>query len=159
MRSKFYFYLLVTCRPDTACITYWRVKLSVDCHLMNQENFLLLTCHLWMHTAQKSKVTQLQSGESLELSRWLKPPRFLWRLSFFISGAELTWEPKSSAIKWTTVGLCAILCLANRAAATQVSISGFSNYVGFVFVNLQCGLLGDKATFHFQTKTWVLAAV
>lgn len=44
--SKFYFYLLVTCRPDTARFTYWRVKLSADCHLMNQENFLLLKCHL-----------------------------------------------------------------------------------------------------------------
>lgn len=40
---------------------------------------------------------------------------------------------------------CDILCLANGAAA-QVSISVFTNYVGFV--------LGDKATFNFQTKTW-----
>lgn len=35
----------------------------------------------------------------------------------------------------------AILCLANRTAATaaaaQVNISGFTNYVGFVFVNLE----------------------
>lgn len=40
-------------------------------------------------------------------------------------------------------------------SAAQVSTSGFTNYVGFVFVNLLRGLLGDKATFHFQTKTWL----